>query len=65
MGELAGRGAFWSGPAIEGARVMATTAMETSGYEYQTLINAQTVADKIDFTRRRVKLSWSHHAESA
>ena len=43
---------------------LAAAAIEI-GVAYQTLRNLATVARKIDLSRRRDKLSWSHHAEIA
>jgi len=40
-------------------------AIEVSDKEYQTLADAARVAGNIEFTRRRVNLSWSHHQEVA
>jgi protein gp37 len=40
-------------------------AAEETGFAYQTLANARTVARAFNFSRRREKLTWSHHAEVA
>lgn len=40
-------------------------ALDVSGYNYSTLNNARWVSKKVQFTRRRVSLSWSHHLEVA
>jgi N6-adenosine-specific RNA methylase IME4 len=40
-------------------------AMESSGYDYQTLANAKWVASEFQFSRRRENLSFSHHLEVA
>lgn len=41
-------------------------AMEASGRSYQSVANAKSVAEKFgDFSRRREKLSFTHHAEVA
>lgn len=40
-------------------------AAATVGVEYQALANAGWVAGKVEFSRRRENLSWSHHAEIA
>jgi hypothetical protein len=40
-------------------------AIDLTGYEYQTIANVAYVASRIDFSRRRENLSWSHHAEVA
>lgn len=42
-----------------------TQAIEVSGKDYDTIAGAKRIADRFDFTRRRVNLSWSHHAEVA
>lgn len=44
---------------------MYAQAVETTGKAYQSLADAKWVADKIDFSRRRESLSWSHHKEVA
>ena len=38
-------------------------ALDDTRFEYQTLANDKWLADKIEFSRRRENLSWSHHAE--
>jgi len=40
-------------------------AMSKTGLPYGTLANDKFVASKIEFSRRREKLSWSHHYEVA
>jgi hypothetical protein len=40
-------------------------AARITGYDTQTLMNMVYVASRIDPSRRREKLSWSHHAEVA
>jgi hypothetical protein len=40
-------------------------AAEATGFDYQTLVNDRNVAAKIEINRRRLNLSWSHHAEVA
>jgi hypothetical protein len=40
-------------------------AMDQTGYEYQTIANVVYVAGKVDVSRRRENLSWTHHAEVA
>jgi hypothetical protein len=40
-------------------------AMKITGYDTQTLMNMVYVASRYEFSRRREKLSWSHHAEAA
>lgn len=40
-------------------------AARITGYDPQTLMNMAYVASRFDFSRRREKLSWSHHAELA
>jgi hypothetical protein len=40
-------------------------AIEGTGYAVQTLANAQWVASRIESSRRREELSWSHHLEIA
>ena len=38
-------------------------AIDESGFEYQTLNADKWLAAKIEFMRRRINLSWSHHRE--
>jgi hypothetical protein len=40
-------------------------ASRITGYDSQTLMNMAYVASRFDVSRRREKLSWSHHAEIA
>lgn len=40
-------------------------ASKVTGYDAQTLMNMAYVASRIEVSRRREKLSWSHHAEVA
>lgn len=40
-------------------------AIDTTGFEIQTLMNVTSVARRVDPERRREALSWSHHAEVA
>jgi hypothetical protein len=40
-------------------------AVRITGYDSQTLMNMVYVASRFDISRRREKLSWSHHAELA
>lgn len=40
-------------------------AVDPSGYDVQTLMDAVWVAQKIEFSRRRENLTWSHHREVA
>jgi hypothetical protein len=42
-----------------------TTAARVTGYDEHTLMNMAYVASKFDISRRREKLSFSHHAELA
>jgi N6-adenosine-specific RNA methylase IME4 len=42
-----------------------TRALEATGFEYQTAANYKYVAGRVDVSRRREKLPWSHHAEVA
>ncbi|HEX8053634.1 MAG TPA: hypothetical protein VF517_11645 [Thermoleophilaceae bacterium] len=42
-----------------------TRAARVTGYDVQTLMNMVYVASRVDTSRRREKLSWSHHAELA
>ena len=44
---------------------MYAQAIEETGLDYQTLANYKTVANLVEFTRRRVNLSWSCHREVA
>lgn len=38
-----------------------TQAIGTTGMDYQTVANCRWVASRIDISRRRENLSWSHH----
>lgn len=40
-------------------------AAQVTGYDVQSLMNMAYVAGRYEFSRRREKLSWSHHAEVA
>lgn len=40
-------------------------AIKETGYDYQTLRNDKWIASKVDFSRRRDNLTFSHHAEVA
>jgi N6-adenosine-specific RNA methylase IME4 len=40
-------------------------AIEATGYDYQTLRNEKQIARRFEVSRRRDKLSWSHHTEVA
>jgi hypothetical protein len=42
-----------------------TRAARVTGYDVQTLMNMVYVASRVDASRRRATLSWSHHAELA
>jgi N6-adenosine-specific RNA methylase IME4 len=42
-----------------------TEVAKATGYDYGTIANAKSIADRIEFSRRRENLSWSHHAEIA
>src|SRR5262245_25847386 len=42
-----------------------TEAIEQTGFEYGTVRNAKYVAGRIEVSRRRDSLSWSHHYEVA
>lgn len=42
-----------------------TDAIERTGLSYQTCRNCATIAGRIELSRRRDNLSWSHHAEVA
>ena len=44
---------------------IAAQAIEATGRSYQTIANAKRVAERVDVSRRREDLSWSHHAEVA
>ena len=44
---------------------MYSQALEETDYKEQTLMNFKYVADKVQFSRRRENLSWSHHEEVA
>lgn len=41
------------------------SAIKATGYDYGTIANAKSVAARIEFSRRRENLSWSHHQEVA
>jgi hypothetical protein len=60
---------WWIGDALAyGSRrygAMYKQALDSSGYDYQTLRNAAWVSSMIELSRRRDKLSWSHHCEVA
>lgn len=60
---------FWLGDWIKYGEghygEMYTQALEDTGYEYKTLVNDKYVASKIESSRRRDNLSFSHHAEVA
>jgi len=40
-----------------------TDAMATTGLEYDSLAKCKLVAERIEFRRRRLNLTWSHHRE--
>ncbi len=40
-------------------------AIDATGYEYQTIANARYIAEKVEVSRRRENLPFSHHAEVA
>jgi N6-adenosine-specific RNA methylase IME4 len=40
-------------------------ALTALPFQYQTLANAKTVAQSVEFSRRRENLKWAHHAEVA
>ena len=40
-------------------------AIEATGFAYQSLVNQKNVAESFQFNRRRLNLSWAHHAEVA
>lgn len=42
-----------------------TQAIDATGYDYQTLANMAYVAARVEISRRRENVSWSHHAEVA
>lgn len=44
---------------------MYAQAIETTGHSYGSLANAVYVSSRIDISRRRENLSWSHHQEVA
>lgn len=65
-----GRGVGWwlgdwlrFGNAAYGERYAAAVRM--TGYDRQSLMNMVYVASRVESSRRREKLSWSHHAEIA
>jgi hypothetical protein len=67
---LAGRSAGWwvgdwvrYGSARYGSKYAA--AARVTGYDRQTLMNMVYVATRFEISRRREKLSWSHHSELA
>ena len=66
----AGRGASWwigdwlnYGEATYGEHY--ARAAEITGYEVQSLMNMAYVASHFEISRRRERVSWSHHAELA
>jgi len=44
---------------------MYAQALAGSHYDYKTLCNVKWVSQKVEFSRRRENLSWSHHHEVA
>ena len=42
---------------------MYSQAMQDTDFDYQTLAHDKAVAREFEFIRRRINLSWSHHAE--
>lgn len=44
---------------------MAAQALEPDSPSYSTMVNARNVATKVEAPRRRLSLSWGHHAEVA
>lgn len=67
---VAGRGAGWwigdwvrYGAVRYGGRY--TRAAKVTGYDYKTLMNMVYVSSRFEISRRRERLSWSHHAELA
>jgi hypothetical protein len=40
-------------------------AVEVTGKSYQSIADAKWVADRVELSRRRENLSWSHHVEVA
>ncbi|HWF74178.1 MAG TPA: hypothetical protein VG186_12575, partial [Solirubrobacteraceae bacterium] len=67
---MIGRGVGWwigdwlrYGNAAYGERYV--RAARITGYDVQTLMNMTYVASRVHLSRRREKLSWSHHAEVA
>ncbi len=44
---------------------MYSQAMDATNYELKTLQNAKYISSKVESSRRRELLSWSHHAEVA
>jgi hypothetical protein len=67
---MTGRGAgWWLGDWLRYGNVRYgeryARAARITGYDTQTLMNMVYVASRIDLSRRRESLSWSHHAEVA
>lgn len=60
---------FWIGDALNYGEQkfgeMYTQAMETTGFDYQTLADDKYVASKVPISRRRDQLSFSSHREVA
>ncbi len=44
---------------------MYAQALETTNYDYATLADAKWVASRVELSRRRETLSWSHHRDVA
>lgn len=69
LGSLGRRVGWWIGDWLRygndafGERYV--RAAKVTGYDPQTLMNMVYVASKVDISRRRESLSWSHHAEVA
>lgn len=69
VGRADGAVRFWRGDLIRYAEhaygEMYTQFINDTGKDYQTLRNDKSVADNVDLSRRRDKLSFSHHEEVA
>lgn len=67
LGAMDGASAWWKGDwSLQHAGKWSQGDIETqaaeTGIEYQTLSNCRTVSNAFEFSRRREKLTWRHHA---
>lgn len=69
LGQIGRSAGWWLGDWVRygaeryGHRYAAASRL--TGYDHQTLMNMVYVATRFEISRRREKLSWSHHAEVA